>query len=224
MRVFVVGLVVCVLSLGGQAGAQTADGAPVDAAVPLVTYARIQTSMGDIDIALLREEAPVTTANFLAYATSGFYDRLVFHRVVEGVLIQGGGYGRTLNPRATQPPIINEATNGLSNLRGTLAMARQAEPDSATSQFFINLADNTFLDRTGDEFKKDAGYAVFARVVSGMDVADAIGAVETGPAEGFVYFEADVPVEPILIRRIDPITEEEVGATAAGTTTTGSGG
>lgn len=179
------------------------------------SHARIKTSMGDIDVQLYGEKAPITVENFTAYATSGFYDRLVFHRVVKDTLIQGGGYTKSLYRRAaTRDPISNEAANGLKNERGTLAMARYDDPDSATSQFFINLRDNPSLDRTGDVYKKDAGYTVFARVVSGMEVADAIGMVETGPAEGEIYFEKDVPVEPVVILRIDPITADQVGATA----------
>ena len=174
------------------------------------SHAKIQTSEGDIVVELYTEEAPVTVRNFLDYAGSGFYDYTIFHRVVSGTLIQGGGYNRSLFSRATGDPIVNEAANGFKNVRGTIAMARYDEPDSATSQFFINLKDNPFLDRTGDEFKKDAGYAVFGKVVSGMEVADAIGKVETGPAEGEIYFESEVPVEPIVIIRIDPVTADEI--------------
>ena len=178
-----------------------------------LTYARIKTSMGDIDLALEAERAPLTTENFLDYATAGFYDRLVFHRVVPDRLIQGGGYNARLYPRATKGPVPNEAANGLKNARGTIAMARQADPDSADSQFFVNLRDNTELDRTGDEFAYQAGYTVFGRVVAGMDVADAIGAVPTGPGPAASPFAAEVPVEPVVILRIDPIEASEVGAT-----------
>ncbi|MEM9233806.1 MAG: peptidylprolyl isomerase [Pseudomonadota bacterium] len=201
---FLTALISCLILTGAAAQ----DGA-------LPSHARIQTSMGDIDVELYGDNAPVTVQNFIGYATSGYYDRLVFHRVVEGTLIQGGGYTKSLFRRATtQDPIVNEATNGIRNTRGTLAMARFSDPDSATSQFFINLKDNPFLDRTGETYKKDAGYAVFGKVVAGMEIADAIGMVETGPAEGEIYFEKDVPVEPVLILRIDPITAEDVGATA----------
>nr|WP_281373824.1 peptidylprolyl isomerase [Parvularcula dongshanensis] len=177
------------------------------------TYARVQTSMGNIDLALDDEAAPVTVENFLAYATSGYYDRLIFHRVVPGTLIQGGGMTPALYPRAaSREAIPNEAAQDRKNLRGTIAMARYDEPDSATSQFFINLKDNPDLDRTGDEWKKDAGYAVFGRVVAGMDVADAIGAVETGPGTPESGLAAEVPTEPVTILRIDPIEKAEVGA------------
>ena len=178
-----------------------------------VSYARIKTSMGDIDVALEAERAPKSTENFLDYATSGFYDRLVFHRVVPGYVIQGGGYNARLYPRATKGPIPNEASNGLKNVRGTIAMARQDDPDSADSQFFINLRDNSSLDRTGDEFAYQAGYTVFGRVVAGMDVADAIGSVATGPGPASSPFSAEVPIDPVIIERIDPIEEAEVGAT-----------
>ena len=178
-----------------------------------LTYARIKTSMGDIDLALEAERAPLTTENFLGYATAGFYDRLVFHRVVPDRLIQGGGYNARLYPRATKGPVPNEASNGLKNVRGTIAMARQADPDSADSQFFVNLRDNTELDRTGDEFAYQAGYTVFGRVVAGMAVADAIGAVPTGPGPAASPFAAEAPVEPVVISRIDPIEASEVGAT-----------
>ena len=178
-----------------------------------LSYARIQTSMGDIDVALEAERAPATTENFLTYAKGGYYDRLAFHRVVPGRLIQGGGYTQRLRPRAARDPIPNEASNGLSNLRGTIAMARLADPDSATSQFYLNLSDNTDLDRTGDAFDFEAGYTVFGRIVAGQDVADAIGAVPTGPGPDHSPFASEVPVEPVLILRIDPIEADEVGET-----------
>ena len=186
----------------------------VPAAAQELSYARIKTSMGDIDLALEAERAPVSTANFLDYATSGFYDRLIVHRVVRDRLFQGGGYNAAGYPRATKDPIVNEADNGLTNARGTIAMARQADPDSADSQWFVNLRDNPELDRSGD-LSTQAGYAVFGRVVAGMDVADAIGAVSTGPGPADSAFAEDFPVEPVVILRIDPIEEAEVGATQA---------
>lgn len=178
---------------------------------PATTFARIETSLGNIDVELDRTRAPITTTNFLEYAKTGYYDRLIFHRVIPGVLIQGGGYSASLYTRAARPPIRNEATNGLKNRRGTIAMARFDDPDSATSQFFINLADNPTLDRTGDQYKKDAGYAVFGKVVAGMDIADAIGAVETGARAGGVDLTSDVPVETVFIVRIDEIAASDVG-------------
>ena len=185
------------------------------AAAQEVAHARIQTSMGDIVLELEAERAPETTANFLEYAQDGFYDRLVFHRVVPERLIQGGGYNARYYPRATRGPIPNEASNGLKNERGTIAMARQADPDSADSQFFINLRANPELDRTGDQFDFEAGYTVFGRVIAGMDVVDAIGAVATGPGPDHSPLAAEVPVEPVVITRIDPIPEEEAEAAEA---------
>jgi len=172
-----------------------------------ITYARIQTSMGDIDLALNRTKAPITVENFFAYATKGYYDRTIFHRVVAGRLIQGGGYSRTLIERAAMDPIQNEATNGLDNERGTIAMARYTEPHSATNQWFINLKHNEELDHEGEELMLDWGYAVFGKVVAGMEVVDAIGKVET-TSQG--QFDKDVPVEPVIIERVDEIEPEEV--------------
>ena len=185
---------------------------PLPAAAQEMTYARIQTTMGDLDVALEAERAPATTQNFLAYATKGHYDRTLIHRVVPGVLFQGGGYSAQFFERPTGDPVANEASNGLKNERGTLAMARFDDPDSATSQFFVNLVDNPSLDRTGDEWDKDAGYTVFGRIVAGLDVADAIGAVATGPGPDFTPLAAEVPVEDVLILRIDPIEADEVRA------------
>jgi len=169
-------------------------------------YAKIATSKGDIYVDLAREEAPKTVENFLAYATSGHYDRTIWHRVVPGFVIQGGGYSRSMIERPPEPPIPNEAKNGLKNERGTLAMARHSDCDSARAQFFINLKHNTALDY--DEARSwECGYTVFGRVVSGMDVVDAIAAVETGPKG---VFDKDVPVEPVYIERVDPVGEADV--------------
>ncbi len=151
----------------------------------------IVTSQGDIVIELFDESAPISTENFRQYVTSGFYDETVFHRVISNFMIQGGGMTANMNKKETQAPIKSEATNGEKNLRGTLAMARTDDVDSATSQFFINLQDNAFLDH-GD---RNHGYAVFARVTDGMDIVDTIAGVETGNVAG----EQDVPLEPITI-------------------------
>ena len=154
----------------------------------------METSLGTIVIDLDEEAAPITSANFIAYVEAGFYDgtdgmgATTFHRVVPGFVIQGGGLTETLVTKPTMPPIANESSNGLSNLRGTLSMARTNDPDSATSQFFVNLVDNGFLD-------DPPGYAVFGEVVEGMDVVDAIAAVET--ADMGMY--QDVPVVPVII-------------------------
>ena len=154
--------------------------------------------MGVIDIELFPKRAPVTVANFLRYASEGFYDSLIIHRVIPDFIIQGGGFTVTMAPRpATHGPIVNEAPHGLSNLRGTIAMARTSDPHSATSLFFINLKDNTFLDYRNDT-TTGFGYAVFGRVVNEMDVVDDIAAVQTGALNGF----NDVPITPIVIHGV----------------------
>lgn len=160
------------------------------AANPTVTIA---TSHGDLTIELFAAEAPTTVENFLAYVDAGFYDGTVFHRVIPGFMIQGGGMDADLKAKATRAPIRNEADNGLKNGRGTLAMARTSDVNSATAQFFINLKDNTFLDHGARDF----GYAVFGKITAGMDVVDAIAAVKTG-RKGH---HDDVPVEPVTIRQ-----------------------
>jgi len=154
----------------------------------------IVTSHGDIVIELLEEAAPLSCENFRQYVTDGFFSDTVFHRVMPNFMIQGGGMTADLGRKDTRPSIKNEAANGEKNLRGTLAMARTGEVDSATSQFFINLSDNAFLDH-GD---RDFGYAVFARVTEGMDVVDKIAAVPTATSGG----HQDVPVEPVTINEV----------------------
>ncbi len=154
----------------------------------------IKTSKGTIEVELNREAAPLTVNNFLRYTDDKFYDGTIFHRVVPDFVVQAGGYTADLEEKETRDPILNEADNGLSNRRGTIAMARQSNPDSARSQFYINLSDNTELD-AGDG---RAGYAVFGEVVSGMDVVDDIASVETAEEGGF----QDVPVEDITITSI----------------------
>ncbi len=151
----------------------------------------IVTSHGDIVIELFDEAAPISSENFTQYVTDGFFAETVFHRVIPNFMIQGGGMTADMNKKETQAPIKNEAANGEKNVRGTLAMARTGEVDSATSQFFINLRDNAFLDH-GD---RDFGYAVFGRVTDGMDVVDAIAKVDTGNVAGI----QDVPLEPVTI-------------------------
>ena len=138
---------------------------------------KLQTSVGDIRVELDAQHAPKSTANFLQYVKSGHYNGTVFHRVIESFMIQGGGYDAKLNQRPTKPPIPLESHNGLSNLRGNLAMARTGDPNSATSQFFINVVDNVRLDGSPEE--PASGYAVFGKVIEGMDVVDKIRAVET---------------------------------------------
>src|ERR1700728_4289760 len=137
---------------------------------------RFETSHGSFTIELFPKEAPVTVENFLKYVDEGFFDGTIFHRIVPGFVIQGGGLTADFDNKDTRDPIQNEAKNGLKNTRGTLSMARTSDINSATSQFFVNLKDNEFLDHTRGNF----GYAVFARVTEGMDVADKIAAVKTG--------------------------------------------
>jgi peptidyl-prolyl cis-trans isomerase A (cyclophilin A) len=154
----------------------------------------IQTSKGTFKVELETERAPITVQNFLAYADEGFFDGTIFHRVIDGFMIQGGGFAPDMSQKTTKAPIKNEAGNGLLNKRGTLAMARTSVVDSATAQFFINLADNDFLNHGSRDF----GYAVFGRVVEGMDVVDAIAKVTTGRKGGH---EA-VPAEPVVIQSV----------------------
>lgn len=153
---------------------------------------KLETSMGDIIIELNEQAAPVTVRNFLGYVESGFYDGTIFHRVIPGFMIQGGGFTKQMVRKETRDPIINEAKNGLSNKKGTISMARSSDPNSATSQFFINHRDNDFLDYINDN---KPGYAVFGKVTEGMDVVDAIASVETTTRNGM----EDVPVEPVVI-------------------------
>lgn len=156
----------------------------------------LETSMGNIVIALNAEVAPESVENFVEYVEAGFYDGTIFHRVIDGFMIQGGGFTGEMSKKATRDPIVNEADNGLRNSRGTVAMARTADPHSATAQFFINTADNAFLDHQGKN-PQGWGYAVFGQVIDGLDVVDAIGKVETGRQGMF----SDVPMEPVVIQR-----------------------
>ena len=157
----------------------------------------IETSKGSIVAELDAQKAPVTVENFLSYAKDGYYGGTVFHRVIDGFMIQGGGMTESLSPKPAKAPIRNEAGNGLKNLRGTLAMARTNVVDSATAQFFINLVDNDFLDHK-DETAQGFGYAVFGKVVQGMEVVDAIGKVKTGRVKMF----SDVPLETVTIKSV----------------------
>jgi len=152
----------------------------------------MKTSLGNIKIELYRDKAPITVDNFISYVNDGFYDGTIFHRVIPGFMIQGGGMTPDMKQKPTKPPIKNEADNGLKNEVGTLAMARTADVGSATSQFFINLNKNEFLDHG----VRDFGYAVFGKVVEGMDVVNKIAAVPTGTKGQY----RDVPVEPIEIK------------------------
>jgi peptidyl-prolyl cis-trans isomerase B (cyclophilin B) len=156
----------------------------------------LHTNRGVIKIELDRDHAPETTANFEQYAREGYYDGTLFHRVIEGFMIQGGGYERGMRAKKTRPAIRSEANNGLNNRAGTIAMARTSNPHSATAQFFINVADNAFLDHKS-ETPEGWGYCVFGRVVEGMDVVDRIKAVPTTAKAG----HKDVPAEDVVIER-----------------------
>ncbi len=150
-----------------------------------------KTSLGDITIALFNRSAPITVKNFLAYVDSGFYNGTIFHRVIAGFVVQGGGYTKNMVRRTTFPPIKNESDNGLKNERGTLSMARTQDPNSATSQFFINLVNNSSLDFSGP----GSGYAVFGKVIAGMEVVDKIAKVQTETRDMF----RDIPKDPVFI-------------------------
>lgn len=177
----------------------TARVGELDATSPRV---RLETSRGEIVLALYAEEAPATVQNFLAYVREGFYDGLIFHRVIEGFMIQGGGFTPDLTPREpSREPIRNESPSGLGNFRGTVAMARTGDPHSATAQFFINQRDNDFLNH-GARAPGEWGYAVFGRVEEGMDVVDAIAGVPTGTRTGPAGPMQDVPLEPPVIRKM----------------------
>ncbi|WP_324779100.1 peptidylprolyl isomerase [Thiobacillus sedimenti] len=180
----------------GEPGKQTVSTAPAPGQPPNPRVL-IETSQGDITVELFPRNAPKSVANFLGYVKRGFYDGTIFHRVIPGFMIQGGGMTADLAEKPRGAPIPNEADNGLRNLRGTLAMARMADPGSASSQFFINVADNRFLDHHG---KSDDtwGYAVFGQVTSGMDVVDAIVAVPRGSRGPY----DDVPNAPVVMKRV----------------------
>jgi cyclophilin family peptidyl-prolyl cis-trans isomerase len=153
---------------------------------------RFETTLGSFTVELFENEAPISAKNFLDYAEAGHFDGTVFHRVIPGFVIQGGGMTADMRQRETRAPIRNEADNGLKNRRGTLSMARTNDPHSATSQFFVNLVDNAFLDPG----RGGAGYAVFGCVTEGMDVVDKIAAVKTGSKGG----HQDVPVTPVEVK------------------------
>lgn len=159
----------------------------------------LKTSEGDIKVELFEKEAPLSAQNFLDYATAGFYSGTVFHRVIDGFMIQGGGFSADMQRKETKAPIKNEGGNGLENKKYTLAMARTSVPDSATSQFFINTNDNGFLDRA--QSSDGVGYAVFGKVIEGTEVVDKIGKVKTGTKAGM----QDVPVNPVVIESVEVV-------------------
>lgn len=156
----------------------------------------LETTKGNIVIALEAENAPISVENFLGYVESGYYEGTVFHRVIDGFMIQGGGFTQNMSQKETQGTIQNEADNGLKNKRGTVAMARRPDPHSATAQFFVNTVDNGPLDHKSKD-PQGWGYAVFGEVVEGMDVVDAIAKVKTGSHKGM----GDVPTEPVIIQK-----------------------
>jgi len=163
---------------------------------------KLHTNFGVITLELFADKAPVTVENFLNYAREGFYDGTIFHRVINGFMIQGGGMEPGMLEKQTSAPIKNEADNGLSNERGTIAMARTMEPHSASAQFFINVKDNAFLDHRS-QTPDGWGYAVFGRVVDGMEVVDRIKEVETGSAG----YHQDVPVEDVVLEKAEIVEE-----------------
>jgi peptidyl-prolyl cis-trans isomerase B (cyclophilin B) len=158
----------------------------------------VVTSLGTFTIALDDDKAPKSVANFLEYVDAKHYDGTLFHRVIDGFMVQGGGYDGSYERRATKPPVQNEADNGLKNTRGTVAMARTGDPHSATAQFFVNVVDNKFLDHTAKD-QQGWGYTVFGKVTEGMDVVDKIKSVETG-TQG--PFSKDAPKTPVTITTI----------------------
>lgn len=157
---------------------------------------KLSTNFGDITLELNAEKAPITVANFLQYVEKGFYDGVIFHRVIDGFMIQGGGFDTNMKQKATDAEIKNEADNGLGNNAYTIAMARTSIPDSASSQFFINVADNDFLNHTAPT-SSGWGYCVFGKVVEGKDVVDKIKGVKTTSKAG----HRDVPVDPVIIEK-----------------------
>lgn len=156
----------------------------------------LATNMGEIIIELLPEAAPKTVDNFLNYVNSGFYEGTIFHRVIKTFMIQGGGFTANMSEKKTEPPVLNEANNGLKNLRGTVAMARTSDPHSATAQFFINTVNNDFLNYRSKSVE-GWGYCVFGKVIKGQDVVDAIAAAQVAMKEGM----ADVPIKPMIITK-----------------------
>ena len=184
----VIGLIILPLMISScnSSGKDSSNKAKGDSPVVLIS-----TSEGDIKVKLNKEEAPITVENFLGYVNDGYYDGIIFHRVIPNFMIQTGGFTPDMKQKTPKAPIKNEANNGLLNNRGTLSMARTSEVDSATSQFFINVNDNNFLNNG----ERDFGYAVFGEVIEGMDVVDKIAAVQTGTSGQF----RDVPQEAIVI-------------------------
>jgi len=195
LQLFGVALVVLITMPGcSQAGNEQTKGGPV---------VLMSTSLGDIKIELYEKEAPETVKNFLSYVNEKFYEGTIFHRVIAGFMIQGGGFTPDMQQKSTKPPIKNEAGNGLRNETYTLAMARTSVPDSATAQFFINVKNNDFLNR--EQAQDGVGYAVFGKVIEGMDVVSKIEKVQTG-RKGM---HANVPIEPVVIKSVTLISSSD---------------
>lgn len=175
--------------------------------IPVLSLAEpfvvIKTNIGNIEVELNQKQAPLSTANFLSYVDSGFYKNTIFHRVIPNFMVQGGGFTKSMAKKITKGEIRNEATNGLKNERGTIAMARTNVVDSATSQFFINHGNNSFLDHKA-KTSRGYGYAVFGRVVKGLDVVDNIAMVKTGRKKGM----SDVPIQSVIIQAIERLDKK----------------
>jgi peptidyl-prolyl cis-trans isomerase A (cyclophilin A) len=209
-RLLLAVLLLLPLGLAAQSVPPPADTpAPPTASGPKVL---LHTSLGDVTLELYPDRAPKSVANFLTYVREGFYDGTVWHRAIAGYLVQGGLYTRQLQPKRTHPAIASEADNGLSNLRGTVAVARGADPNSGTAQFFINLVDNRRLDYAGSQSGLTWGYAVFGKVVQGMEVIDKIAAL---PTRGQGPFAADVPYPLPVIESARVLGEEPATAASA---------
>ncbi len=193
-----VSMVIVVLAFGCQAHNKPAEADKIVQERIMVT---LETTKGNIVIEVNETAAPVTSANFLRYVQEGFYNGTVFHRVIPDFMIQGGGFAPDMKQKQTHELIVNEAKNMLKNTRGTVAMARTNDPDSATAQFFINLVNNDYLNFSGP---RNPGYAVFAKVVDGMDVVDTIAEVKTASKQG----HQDVPVEPVIIKSAKVVSEK----------------
>lgn len=187
----------CCVALADVTETTTAETKDANTAMDTKTSVIIETTLGNIEVELDAEKAPVTVANFLSYVDESFYDGTIFHRVIPRFMIQGGGFTADMAQKKTKAPIKNEAANGLKNARGTIAMARTMIVDSATAQFFINTVDNDFLDFRAPT-PQGFGYAVFGRVTSGMEVVDAISATKTGVSHGM----RDVPIDTVVIKTI----------------------
>ncbi len=186
-------------------------GSMISSAAAEAPQVKIETNMGDIIVLLEPDKAPKTVANFLTYVKDGFYSNTIFHRVISNFMIQGGGFTTDYQRKPTRAMIENEADNGLSNVRGSIAMARTMDPHSATAQFFINVKDNNFLDFTSKS-PRGWGYTVFGRVIKGMDVVNRIRSVATGPGGPF---PSDAPQEPVIIKSMTLLNPKTVSAPTA---------